>query len=494
MSDSLRPVWCVQRSEDSFVPLIAVDELPESVNLVGVPTVMTMKEMVNAGLACKGEQSSHGKYYQFEVSETDAYSETSQSSHSYSEGTVTPPRKDSRAPGMKGGVANAAGNGKDREKQPKLDEVQIPVISRPTATPGTLGKKVYCTYFLNTGNCNYMQEGCKYKHEFPEDDDTRTAIGLRKLPTWMRDDPAVPVKPITPLPAPVLPPALQQNWRSRTRSQPPQTELGGASKQSNTGPFSRASNAGPRSAHQLQNAFRSHTSAFGPSDQGLQATSAQPSHNNHAQQAPFFAPPGQHFPTHASYSNQQQARTLSSTFGNGNGHAHNSPAVMSADSFSRQIPVNGVSGYHQPTVSSDQSRNFSPPIQAPVGRRVYSMQSSAPDALVDRRQQATSDIRLQDRSTYHFAAPDAHVRNGPVYTPSHTSASQDINTIANAPAMMRGNTNASSTDQTSANNNNGNGQVHYSTGAIGNENIQGTTNTNTNPPATMTAPTPTTYD
>lgn len=125
MSDSLRPIWCIQRSEDTYVPLIAIDELPESVRLVGVPSTMTMKEMVNAGLACKGEQNSHGKCYLVEPSESDTSSETSHSSHSFSEGTITPPKKASVAPDLNAAVAKAVESGKEAVKTPKPDEVQV---------------------------------------------------------------------------------------------------------------------------------------------------------------------------------------------------------------------------------------------------------------------------------------------------------------------------------------------------------------------------------
>lgn len=123
MSDSLRPIWCIQRSDNNYVPLIAIDELPDSVRLIGVPATMTMKEVVNAGLACKGEQNTHGKCYQLEPSEPDVYSTTSQCSQS--EGTATPPRKSFLAPDMKAAAGKTAKTGKDTEKQPKPDEVQV---------------------------------------------------------------------------------------------------------------------------------------------------------------------------------------------------------------------------------------------------------------------------------------------------------------------------------------------------------------------------------
>ena len=54
-------------------------------------------------------------------------------------------------------------------------------------TPGVLGKKEYCTYYLRTGMCDYMQEGCRYKHGYPEDEETRRKFNLRTLPRWLEE-------------------------------------------------------------------------------------------------------------------------------------------------------------------------------------------------------------------------------------------------------------------------------------------------------------------
>jgi len=317
----------------------------------------------------------------------------------------------------------------------------IPQVSRPTATPGTLGKKVYCTYFLNTGNCNYMQEGCKYKHEFPEDEETRSAIGLRKLPTWMRDDPAVPIKPI--------PAAFSANTWRRPGSQPPQAELSVGAKPSPQNPFSSSANNGRRFT-QPQNGTRSNSPAvLPPAAQAAQASFMQPqnsNYNNHAQQVPFFGPPQHHFPSHASHNTQQQSRPISGKFvnSNGNGHGHNSPAVISAHSFSRQIPTNGTnSSYHQPTASVMQPRGSSPPTQAPIGRPASNSQSSAPNAHVDGQQQTRGRTDDQHRPHYNgHTAPDALLRNAVVYTPSTTANSHHA-TNGSTTSLANGNGNAS---------------------------------------------------
>ncbi|KAK3110305.1 hypothetical protein LTR53_015527 [Teratosphaeriaceae sp. CCFEE 6253] len=44
-------------------------------------------------------------------------------------------------------------------------------------------KKEYCTYWLRHGECDYMQQGCLYKHEMP-DRETLGRIGFRGVPRW----------------------------------------------------------------------------------------------------------------------------------------------------------------------------------------------------------------------------------------------------------------------------------------------------------------------
>ncbi|KAL8951655.1 MAG: hypothetical protein Q9222_002383 [Ikaeria aurantiellina] len=45
------------------------------------------------------------------------------------------------------------------------------------------GKKVYCSHWIRHGECDFIQQGCLYKHEMP-DRDTLKAIGIRSIPAW----------------------------------------------------------------------------------------------------------------------------------------------------------------------------------------------------------------------------------------------------------------------------------------------------------------------
>ena len=46
--ESLRPRWCIQRNGTTIVPLIAIDELPDSVLLKGVPIMLTLLEALKS--------------------------------------------------------------------------------------------------------------------------------------------------------------------------------------------------------------------------------------------------------------------------------------------------------------------------------------------------------------------------------------------------------------------------------------------------------------
>jgi hypothetical protein len=48
------------------------------------------------------------------------------------------------------------------------------------------GKKVFCSYWLRHGECDYIQQGCKYLHEMPADMETLQRVGLREVPRWFR--------------------------------------------------------------------------------------------------------------------------------------------------------------------------------------------------------------------------------------------------------------------------------------------------------------------
>ena len=56
-------------------------------------------------------------------------------------------------------------------------------FTAPGGAPPTYGRKVYCTHWLRHGECDFIQQGCLYKHEMP-DELTLKSIGIRPYPRW----------------------------------------------------------------------------------------------------------------------------------------------------------------------------------------------------------------------------------------------------------------------------------------------------------------------
>ena len=54
-------------------------------------------------------------------------------------------------------------------------------------TPSGKKTKIYCDKWVHEGVCAFTQQGCKYKHEMPQDRATQHALGLfQGLPAWYK--------------------------------------------------------------------------------------------------------------------------------------------------------------------------------------------------------------------------------------------------------------------------------------------------------------------
>lgn len=62
----------------------------------------------------------------------------------------------------------------------------------PTPTPKKK-EKVYCSFWIRRGECDYTQQGCLYKHEMPTDRATLRELGITMIPRWWREANAVKV-------------------------------------------------------------------------------------------------------------------------------------------------------------------------------------------------------------------------------------------------------------------------------------------------------------
>ena len=237
-----------------------------------------------------------------------------------------------------------------------------------------MGKKVYCTYWIQTGNCNYMQEGCKYKHEIPKDEETRRAIGFREFPNWPREE--LPIRPA---------PALHKSWRR----QDGKLEVQGVPGPSHHGVASPRGIPSTATMHGTPN-----ISARGNSQPQAGASTQTTTNMPYNPNAIAFSAPHQHFPTHVNHMVQQRPFSQGGQSFLGNGAAENY----------QPRPQNNMSppSYSQTTsqaMNGGRSGSSTPPKQPPISRPTNLGQSSV-------SQQQNNTVTPARR-----VAPDHHIVN-----------------------------------------------------------------------------------
>ncbi|MCJ1462765.1 hypothetical protein MMC07_001368 [Pseudocyphellaria aurata] len=234
-SDLPRPRYFLARQDGTITPLVAVDELPDTVRIVGAPATISPAATVNMMSLGLVDRSQH-KY----IVETSTISVDSNpgklSPPSIAQGSNSsiPEKPHVASNEVHKGTTDSGAKGVEQWRQDvkSIDETQaaidavIDANEHATAahashadagTPGTYGKKIYCTHWIRWGECDYTQQGCLYKHEMP-DEPTLNSIGIRTIPKWYRDINA-PKNGWVGRPAPA-----DQLWRGKqTRpAQPPQ--------------------------------------------------------------------------------------------------------------------------------------------------------------------------------------------------------------------------------------------------------------------------------
>jgi len=231
MSSSPRPQYFVAREDGTLTPLIAVDELPETVQIAGVPATLSPAGTMNMTSLGLKERSTN----RYTVSYLGAAGPSATPSETTASAEETDrPIEEIGAPatkatkkggrfklagmenwrqGVKKDVANEGeGNGvkddhgkiadtseevhegikgageesKSPDQSPKMADA-IPSLAggAGAGTKGTLGRKMYCTHWIRWGECDYTQQGCLYKHEMP-DEDKLHEIGIATYPRWYR--------------------------------------------------------------------------------------------------------------------------------------------------------------------------------------------------------------------------------------------------------------------------------------------------------------------
>ncbi|KAL9013881.1 MAG: hypothetical protein Q9173_001458 [Seirophora scorigena] len=249
MGSPARPHYFISRPDHTITPLIAVDELPDHIRIIGVPAVMSQAD-THAMMSLGVKERSISRYdVQFLKSSSGASSYEEPTQFTNASGTdpslnatdnlQDAENLDKQREHVEDGTADSSSveviqrldlinrndaimnptkaaqeNVEDQEsidvedwrQKVDVDETQAKIDAlvassarkndtvneklsdeKPRAKREKVGlspgKKVYCSHWIRTGECDFTQQGCIYKHEMP-DDDTLKAIGIRTLPHW----------------------------------------------------------------------------------------------------------------------------------------------------------------------------------------------------------------------------------------------------------------------------------------------------------------------
>jgi hypothetical protein len=230
----------ISRNNGNIVPLIPADELPYSVRLSGVQRSMRMEN--TCGMQHVGKLPFTGQYFRLEAETLQQAINTNANHHKINSaisakqflapdamirqntGDSTPspttslPATDQTAirqlPAStmastwrrQGDTISAASSSAQATIDAILASEPRPVRSIHTppggpSKPSSLSRnggtntpessdKVYCTHWIRHGECDYIQQGCRYKHEMPNKA-TLQSIGFRTVPRWWQDKVAV---------------------------------------------------------------------------------------------------------------------------------------------------------------------------------------------------------------------------------------------------------------------------------------------------------------
>ncbi|KAI6799938.1 hypothetical protein KC361_g2613 [Hortaea werneckii] len=228
-----RPLYFISRNNGVLVPLVPADELPYTIRLQGLPRVLRFDQTV--GMQHVGTAPYTGMT--FRIEEDGVHRSTSQPPtglHTRSQSALVNPVKKYLAPdalarqalaqtaniqpapvtaletsrmsaheassNWRSNASTTANPTTSNTTQSIIDAIvsttsgaaeaaRVGYVPRSTIAPPSgaqpdQDKKEYCTYWIRTGECDYMQQGCLYKHEMP-DKATLEKIGLgRSLPRW----------------------------------------------------------------------------------------------------------------------------------------------------------------------------------------------------------------------------------------------------------------------------------------------------------------------
>ncbi|KAJ5172934.1 hypothetical protein N7492_005527 [Penicillium capsulatum] len=226
MSSQARPAFFCSRPNGTLTPLIGVDELPAHVSIRGVSRNLSAgatQGMTSCGVAVPRPEpwilenvGGPTPYAQVDVEATAELSRVlvtilsdpavpahhrlavqnilcrmSEGSHGPAgpaanpQRAINPPTQPSHYWGPQG---NGNNQGHSHAKNVSLLDDKMTDHDIDEHHPQThAARKLYCSYWIRHGECDYQQQGCLFKHEMPTDPAMLEKLGLRDIPRWYRE-------------------------------------------------------------------------------------------------------------------------------------------------------------------------------------------------------------------------------------------------------------------------------------------------------------------
>ncbi|KAI9715525.1 MAG: hypothetical protein M1828_000832 [Chrysothrix sp. TS-e1954] len=183
-----RPVCYVSRGFNILVPLIAVDDLPYDINIKGIPRAVSAHEA--KGMRRIGHYSASDVKYTLTPEPQQFLSKNTIQMNGASGGAMgqTDVSNMCEAPSWAEARAQTPAHERHNIYQPSAIGAYGP-LNRPPPPSGLEpdpSRKQYCTYWMRTGECDFEQQGCRYKHEMPSLS-MLAQIGFRGYPKWFED-------------------------------------------------------------------------------------------------------------------------------------------------------------------------------------------------------------------------------------------------------------------------------------------------------------------
>ena len=389
---------CLKRKDNHYVPLVAVDELPSWIKLKGVPINLCLQDVADLGITnCGDYPRTYNGFYQVELDRPPAELQPCNvltgyeaAGSSISQNSSTTDGKVFMAPVKNGEEWKTSSGSMGKEKAHikgtqvfpfspgqciilNLKQVNGAGFKMPTRVPttkqgqhGTFGRKIFCTYYLRNGECDYQQTGCKFRHDLPEDPQLRHDIGFLRLPAWIKEHPTES----KPAEASQVNGVQQATWRrgmtQDARRELPVSQIHGQRRSlSNTAAPIPHSDLVQRSSI-TQAPSMTHTNTNG---QAVDAR-AHLYKLQAAQQAALFLPHQQYYPSSTASVTQDLRHMQLNTFDGANGNTSFQPITPTHQRTGRSQPSTNELFSNAKVVGSIERRH-EPATQPPISRPVF---------------------------------------------------------------------------------------------------------------------------